>query len=234
MNIAGGIVGDRFDAESGSEVNISGGTVGDEVSAKSGALVNITGGTLGNEFFAFSNSEVNISGGTVGDSFGNSGSVLNISGGAFGHSFGGLRSVVNISGGTFGENVRILSDTVFNILGTEFFIDGERLDDLLPGETFTITRQNATVSGIFADGNQFSFDLREDVVREGWGTINLMLDSPNSLGDVNLDGSVNFLDISPFVGVLSTGGFQAEADIDQNGVVNFLDISPFVGILSGN
>lgn len=35
------------------------------------------------------------------------------------------------------------------------------------------------------------------------------------LGDVNLDGAVDFLDISPFIAVLATGGFQVEADIDM-------------------
>ncbi len=53
------------------------------------------------------------------------------------------------------------------------------------------------------------------------------------LGDVNLDGDVDFLDISPFISILSAGPFQVEADIDENGVVNFLDISPFIAILSG-
>ena len=53
------------------------------------------------------------------------------------------------------------------------------------------------------------------------------------LGDVNLDSAVDFLDISTFVALLSTGTFQAEADIDQNGRVDFLDISPFITILSG-
>ena len=52
-------------------------------------------------------------------------------------------------------------------------------------------------------------------------------------GDVNLDGGVNFLDISPFIGVLSEGGFQVQADINCDGVVNFLDISPFISILAG-
>lgn len=52
------------------------------------------------------------------------------------------------------------------------------------------------------------------------------------LGDVSLDGTVNFLDIAPFIAVLSAQGFQAEADIDGNGVVNFLDIQPFIDILS--
>ena len=52
------------------------------------------------------------------------------------------------------------------------------------------------------------------------------------LGDVNLDGVVDFLDISPFILALSTGSVQAEADIDQNSVVDFLDIGPFILILS--
>jgi hypothetical protein len=53
------------------------------------------------------------------------------------------------------------------------------------------------------------------------------------LGDVNLDGVVNFLDIAPFIGVLSGNTFQAEADVNLDGTVNFLDIAPFISILSG-
>lgn len=53
------------------------------------------------------------------------------------------------------------------------------------------------------------------------------------IGDVNQDGVVDFLDISPFISVLSSGGFQAEADINGDAAVDFLDISPFVGLLAG-
>ena len=56
---------------------------------------------------------------------------------------------------------------------------------------------------------------------------------PLLLGDVNRDGVVNFTDISPFIGLLSTGDLQSEADIDSNGVVDFADIGPFIGLLSG-
>ena len=52
------------------------------------------------------------------------------------------------------------------------------------------------------------------------------------LGDVNLSGAVDFLDISPFIGLLTTGTFQFEADINGDGEVNFLDISPFIQILA--
>lgn len=63
--------------------------------------------------------------------------------------------------------------------------------------------------------------------------IGVLQEIPVTLGDVNRDGIVNFLDISPFIGVLSAGEFQEEADIDVNFAVNFLDIAPFIAILSG-
>ncbi len=53
------------------------------------------------------------------------------------------------------------------------------------------------------------------------------------LGDVDLNGVVDFLDISAFISVLSGGTYQTEADCDENGVVDFLDISAFIAILSG-
>jgi len=52
------------------------------------------------------------------------------------------------------------------------------------------------------------------------------------LGDVDTNGTVDFLDIVPFIGLLSDGGFLPEADCDQSGMVDFLDIVPFIGILS--
>ena len=52
------------------------------------------------------------------------------------------------------------------------------------------------------------------------------------LGDVNLDGQTNFLDITPFIAILSADGFQTEADCNCNGTLNFLDIEPFIAILS--
>ena len=54
------------------------------------------------------------------------------------------------------------------------------------------------------------------------------------VGDVNQDGDFDFLDISPFISLLSAGEFSCEADIDQNGVVDFLDIAPFIALLSGS
>lgn len=52
------------------------------------------------------------------------------------------------------------------------------------------------------------------------------------LGDTNLDGMVDFFDITPFISVLADEGFQAEADLDSNGVVDFFDITPFIAVLA--
>ena len=78
------------------------------------------------------------------------------------------------------------------------------------------------------------FDSLDDVDGLGPRLLLELADGPDPilLGDVNQDGAVNFLDISPFILVLSSGGFQAEADCNGDGVVDFLDISPFIGILS--
>jgi hypothetical protein len=52
------------------------------------------------------------------------------------------------------------------------------------------------------------------------------------IADVNLDGIVNFLDVAPFITVLTANTYQLEADVNQDGVVNFLDISFFIAELS--
>ena len=67
----------------------------------------------------------------------------------------------------------------------------------------------------------------------GFSTVVQTVAEPTLLGDVSLDGVVDFFDISPFIGVLSSQTFQDEADIDQNGEVNFFDIAPFIQLLSG-
>ena len=52
------------------------------------------------------------------------------------------------------------------------------------------------------------------------------------LGDVNQDSVVDFLDISPFIAILTAGDFLGQADTNQDGDVNFLDIAPFIALLS--
>lgn len=50
------------------------------------------------------------------------------------------------------------------------------------------------------------------------------------LGDVNLWGDINLLDVGPFVAILISGGYQCEADINEDGLVDLLDVAPFVAL----
>lgn len=55
---------------------------------------------------------------------------------------------------------------------------------------------------------------------------------PALLGDCNYDGFVNFLDISPLIGFLTSGIYDANADCNEDGLINFLDIADFIAILT--
>jgi len=57
------------------------------------------------------------------------------------------------------------------------------------------------------------------------------LSSITLLGDVNLDGVVDFSDIPAFIAILTAGGFQTEADTNRDGDIDFADIPPFIDIL---
>jgi len=68
----------------------------------------------------------------------------------------------------------------------------------------------------------------------GSGNADEIFGGSGGLGDVNLDGTVNFLDIPSFIDLLSSGTYQFEGDLNTDGHVSFLDISPFVLQISGN
>ena len=80
-------------------------------------------------------------------------------------------------------------------------------------------------------------DLFSNVVgNDVWDNLafTVMTQSNFELGDVNRNGMIDFLDIAPFITLLSSGDYQFEGDVDQNGFVDFLDIAPFIALLSGN
>ena len=224
----------------GDEAIISDG-FGEEVGGIPGQTVQLNvsdGGALGAFFDAEAGGEVNISGGDVGSFLSaNDGSEVNISGGTVGNALSAnAGSVVNISGGNLG-NFRANPDSVVNLIGRRFFLDGVELGALQEAQAFTITDRNVLLSGLLADGGQFSLPLNGFPTDVGFffsadATFNVTLTNRVLVGDVNLDGDVNFLDIAPFIAILSSVTFQAEADVNGSGSVNFIDIFPFIGILS--
>ena len=53
-------------------------------------------------------------------------------------------------------------------------------------------------------------------------------------GDINEDGAVDLLDVSPFVDILTgVNPVVCQADINEDGNVDLLDVAPFVDILTG-
>jgi len=54
-----------------------------------------------------------------------------------------------------------------------------------------------------------------------------------AIGDVNMDGAVDLLDVAPFVDAITMGAMICEADVNEDGSVDLLDVSPFVTLLTG-
>ena len=165
-NISDGTVG-VLDVDR-STVNISGGIVGDSSEAF-GGTINISGGSLGDDFNATGAFDdeviVNISGGSVGFSFdANGGSIVNIRGGTIGDNFGAFGSTTNISGGNIGDGFLATTGSEVNIFGTEFFLNGTPLSDLILDQPAEIPErgENGVLSGLLADGTAFDFELTEN------------------------------------------------------------------------
>jgi len=116
---------------------------------------------------------------------------------------------------------------------------GSLVVELLPeyqpqnGDQITLIQSDNMIgefSSVDIQGAPDGFDAEIEIDN---GNVILTLTDEFLLGDTNRDGIVNFLDIAPFISILSAGGFLEQADINGDGQVNFLDISPFIGILSG-
>lgn len=107
-------------------------------------------------------------------------------------------------------------------------------DDSNTGNTFAHSANSLTFTDSI-DIQLTDLTANDAVVIQGF---EFSVDLPNGgdclVGDVNEDGLVNFLDIAPFIGVLSNpdSGFSCPADTNEDGTVSFLDIAPFILILS--
>lgn len=110
--------------------------------------------------------------------------------------------------------------------------DGANLTDFIDWSDRIENGLSGQAAGAITDVSSFGEDNDGNLIVVSLNGSVFRLNSANLLGDVNLDGIVDFRDIFPFISALSAGGSQAEADIDANGIVNFLDISPFIELLA--
>lgn len=140
----------------------------------------------------------------------------------------------DIDVGTYSGDLELLAsdfDTNVDLLGTVFDASTTR-----PYRFDTTDNLNNILQ---SGGNSLgvAFDARNlqapNVVIRPVLTVTVASASePVLLGDINLDEVINFLDITPFIGLLSATGFQDEADCNQDGSLDFLDINPFIQILA--
>ena len=202
--------------------------------------VNFNGGEIRVESFsfqatgftAFPNSVVNLNGANVsfvGETpfLASSGSVVNIRSGllfarsltntspfVFDYKFNS-GSTLNMSGGTLGGNIEASSGSEINLFGTEFFLNGIELDSLVLDEAFTLPDRNVTLTGKFADGRGFRFDLDDTI-----SNLSRVVDffASDSLLTLTRVSPVSDFDIwATIFGV--TGG--PTDDGDEDGVSNF-------------
>ena len=207
-NVSGGLVNNNINVLNGGVLNmLEGASPGAaNTTIQNGGTVNLTGGFLGSNTFV------------------QDGGVLNATGGVFGTAFNNPPGLNVLSGGTV------------NFTGTDFALDGTPID-VTPGVPSVVIDRTMTLTGTLLDGETFSFDLSGttggmffNFFPEGSiVTVNNVL-----LGDVNRDGTVNLLDVGPFVDLISSNQFQVEGDLNEDGVVNLLDIEPFIEALTNS
>lgn len=110
-------------------------------------------------------------------------------------------------------------------------LDGVFLQD---GDTLTLSISSSGLNNLLVwDSGSNSFRI-VDSFDAGLciATFTRVSETP-LLGDINRDCVINLLDVLPFVDLLASSEFHAEADINQDGVVNLLDVAPFIQLLSG-
>ena len=113
------------------------------------------------------------------------------------------------------------------------WLDGEQVldrDDIRFRDVANLQIDAMYFSTFFGGGSAIWATTKDEVAF--FDDFRISVINPVLLGDIDQDGAVNFLDISPFIALLSAMEYQVEADINESGTVDFLDISPFINLLS--
>ena len=154
-----------------------------------------------------------------------------------------LGATVSLAGGLYGFEFLIDADDPalwfqhgFNDMVVEFSnalaiqLQAEQV-----GLTYSFHTHNqghSTSGAYFSQVTDQGLIFSEDSVQFLYTQLQLIDLAGIILGDVNLDGTVNLLDVDPFVDLLTIGGYRKQADVNQDGSLNLLDVSVFVDILS--
>ena len=118
------------------------------------------------------------------------------------------------------DGTAVFFDQGFDVDANAFLFGAVEICAIAPGET------NLVIGNVGAVNDCQPIDL-------AFAPAAIAVKTSVLLGDVNLDGSVNLLDIDPFVERVGTTTYQAEADCNEDGQVNLLDVDFFIAILNG-
>ena len=128
--------------------------------------------------------------------------------------------------------IRARVSTRLNNAKIRFSIDGvDRTGEVAVPNTGSFTDFTTVTVGRSVPLTRGVQQVKVDIIGDSFTLDNFSIDNL-ILGDVNRSGVVGFSDISPFIALLATGDYQAEADVNEDGVVSFLDISRFIELLS--
>ena len=256
----------------GTTVNVNGGTIGLSVDLSNGTL-NINSGNVAigatgiPTGFTNSNNQVTVNGGQVGgffqlfdqtqltlndgqlESFGVfSGSSVTINGGRVTR-FPDIFSsgVVDIHGGDI-FSIRAFSGSTVNLFGTGFALDGQPIQNLVPGQEFVVSNRNVTLTGVLEDGSPIETSLNTNF--GGFSSNNpdgadsgarVTVTLVPAAGDFNADEIVDVNDINLYPSQLgldnSDPNFNPAFDLNGDGEITLTDhdllISDFVQTSNG-
>lgn len=158
LRMDGGLIGD--DAELyASKLEFNGGTIGRALHAFGASHISVNGGSM-LTVKTFADSSLDMQGGTITHLEAHSGSNILIAGGTIGsNSNGSAGSSISISGGTV-PHVGLEANGELHLYGTEFLLDGQPITGLALNTPITIETREGFLSGVFADGTPFSFELQ--------------------------------------------------------------------------
>ena len=116
----------------------------------------------------------------------------------------------------------------------QVFLNGSALAQF---DSFTQQDVNIGLVEYVHDGSNTVADSVGFVVRDLAGNESSLFNfgiavGPETLGDLNLDGALDFSDIPSFISALLDGVFEDDADINRDGLVNFSDIPFFIDLLN--
>lgn len=142
-----------------------------------------------------------------------------------------------------GDSANLLEVATGGVLDTFTYAEDELGDRTLEriGEGSTDIRLSELGENGAFEAQEFTDEMGTVIVGDDGEPV-ILIGSPGIfkgfgkgvlVGDVNCDGSVDLLDVGPFVDAVTSGEFNTKADINSDGAVDLLDVSPFVDLLTG-